>query len=122
MAKVRGEVLNDKTGEVRDPNLEYPDPTPVALPVGFRRPPTLAETVRKLVRSEELRRAAEVAGFESAEEADDFDVDDDTYDPKSPYERHFDPDVKDRSNGAVEEVPVKVEAVAKVAPEAQKGV
>lgn len=56
---------------------EEPDPTPVEWPAHLRRPPTLAEEIKRLVRIE-VSRAAEEAGFESFEEADDFDVDDDS--------------------------------------------
>lgn len=77
----------------RDPSRHYetPDPTPMAMPSGFRRPPTLAEQVARLVRSERFQRQAQEAGFESFEEADDFDVDDDPPDPSTPFEPFFDP-------------------------------
>lgn len=69
---------------------EYlPDSRPISLPVGIGRPPTLAEQVARLVRSEDFRKAAEAQGFETFEEADDFDVDDDPRDPLTPYEEHF---------------------------------
>lgn len=57
---------------------EYLDPTPVAVPVGFGRPESLQETIRRLVRTE-VSRGASQAGFESFEEANDFDVDDDEF-------------------------------------------
>lgn len=77
----------------RDPktHYEHPDPTPVAIPSGFKRPETLAETVARLVRSDRFRREAEAAGFETFEEADDFDIDDDPPDPATPFEPFFDP-------------------------------
>lgn len=64
---------------------EVPDPVPVAPPVGFNRQPTMVEHIRHLVRSEALRQAAEAAGAESFDEADDFEVADDIH-PVSPYE------------------------------------
>lgn len=67
-----------------------PDPVPVAPPVGYERPPSMIDTVRNMIRSEQLRREVEAAGFETFQEADDFDVGDD-YDPSSPYEETFDP-------------------------------
>lgn len=73
-----------------DKGREVVDSTPMAIPVGFQRPESLSETIRRLVRSEELRRLAERAGAETFEEADDFDVGDD-FDPTSPYETQFDP-------------------------------
>lgn len=69
---------------------EVLDPTPVAIPVGFQKPESLAETIRRLVRTEEFRRAVERQGMETFEEADDFEVGED-YDPSSPYETQFDP-------------------------------
>lgn len=69
---------------------EYPDPTPVAPPIGFIKQPTMAETMRAMIQSQELRRAAAESGQETFEEADDFNVGDD-YDPTSPYEEQFEP-------------------------------
>lgn len=66
-----------------------PDDTPMVLPVGFKRPETLAEQVARLVRSHEFTRHVESQGFESFEESDDFAVDD-GYDQSSPYEDNFD--------------------------------
>lgn len=68
---------------------EIPDPKPVAIPAGFKRPETLAEQVQRLVRTSISRQAAE-QGFETFEESEDFDVDDE-FDPSTPYETFFDP-------------------------------
>lgn len=72
---------------------EYPDPTPVAPPLGFIKQPTLAETMRAMIQGEALRRAARESGLETFEEADDFEVGDD-YDPTSPYEEVFEPPIQ----------------------------
>lgn len=72
---------------------ELPSPVPVAPPIGWKKTPSLTEQIRAMVRSEALRMAAEAAGAESFEEADDFDVEDDPS-PASPYEEWepiFDP-------------------------------
>lgn len=61
-----------------------------ALPVGFKQPEPLAVQVARLVRSEQLKMAAEQAGMETFEEADDFDIPDDPIDPTTPYEQDFD--------------------------------
>lgn len=74
-----GEQIHDERGH------EIPDPTPVAAAIGHRPGPTLREQIRDMIQSEKLRMEAEAAGFESLEEADDFDVGDD-YEPNSPYE------------------------------------
>lgn len=63
------------------------DDTPVAIPLKFKAVETSTERMRRIIR-EEMSRAAEDAGHETFEEADDFDVGDD-YDPTSPYEMTF---------------------------------
>lgn len=74
-----------------DRGRELPDPVPMAPPVGYRQPPTLADMIRRMVQSEVLRRAAAVEEFDSFEEAEDFEIEDDPIDPKTPYEAVFDP-------------------------------
>lgn len=69
---------------LNDDGSEVLDDTPVALPVRFQRAETLVEQVRRLVRGE-LSGAATLAGWESFDEADDFNVGDD-YEPSSPHE------------------------------------
>lgn len=88
--------VDPKTGEVFEAvkrldefGQEIPDPRPVRIPAGFRRPETLAEQVQRLVRTH-ISRDAEQNGMETWEEANDFDVDDD-FDPSTPYETFFDP-------------------------------
>lgn len=54
---------------------ELPDPTPIAIPVGFNRPETLQEQIRRLVRNE-FSQVAAATGFETFDEANDFDVPD----------------------------------------------
>lgn len=68
------------------------DPTPMAPPIGYNKQPTMVDHIRNLVRSERLAEEVRRAGFETAEEADDFEVGDD-FDPTSPYEHNFDPPV-----------------------------
>lgn len=68
---------------------EHLDPTPISVPIGWKRPLTLNEQIRQMVRSEELRRFALSSDQETFEEADDFDVGDD-FDPTAPYEQDFD--------------------------------
>ncbi|AZL82911.1 hypothetical protein [Apis mellifera associated microvirus 39] len=69
---------------------EVPDPRPMAIPAGFRRPETLAEQVQRLVRTH-ISMQAQNEGFESFEEAEDFDIEDDHGEPTTPYETEFDP-------------------------------
>jgi hypothetical protein len=63
----------------------------MAPPVGYKKEPTIAERIRTMVRGEAIRQAAEAAGAETFEEADDFEISDETYDPTTPYEEVFDP-------------------------------
>lgn len=78
-----GEVLQDEHGR------EIPDPNPVEVPLGMKRPETLAEQVQRLVRTS-VSAYAEMHGEETFAEADDLEVDDD-FDPSTPYEVDFDP-------------------------------
>lgn len=71
---------------------EIADSTPMAPPVGYKKQPSMIENIRALVRSETLRQAAVAAGADTFEEADDLDVGDD-FDPQSPYEEIFDPNI-----------------------------
>lgn len=64
---------------------EILDDTPVEMPLKFRRPPTLQESIKAMVRGE-LSRNAMASGQESFEEADDFEVEDDEVLPPSNYE------------------------------------
>lgn len=69
---------------------EVLDSTPLRLPIGFKRPETLAEQVQRLVRTH-LSQVAEAEGYETFEEADDFDIPEDDHMVPSPYEMEFDP-------------------------------
>lgn len=60
------------------------DSTPIAVPLGFNRPPTLHETIKRILRSQQFQSSLE--GHETWEEADDFDVPDDPIDPTTPWE------------------------------------
>lgn len=96
--------VNKKTGEIKDDPMqgmssynekgeELLNPTPLELPVGFKRPQSLQERMRYLLRSEELKRALESAGEETFEEADDFDVEEQDPLEGTPYEDDFEPDI-----------------------------
>lgn len=51
---------------------EIPDPTPVEMPAGFVRPPTLQEQIRAALMSAEIRRAQQERGEETLEDSMDF--------------------------------------------------
>lgn len=65
--------------------LEILDSRPIELPLGFERPLSLQEEIRRMIALETSRAAAD-AGLESFEEADDFEVDEDADEFVSPYE------------------------------------
>lgn len=69
---------------------ELMDPLPIAPPLGYKKQPSLKDQIRAMVISEKLRVEAETAGYETFDEADDFDIGDD-FDPRSPYEEIFEP-------------------------------
>ena len=85
---------------------ELPDPTPMNIPVEFRRAETQDERIRRILREDKLRYAANAVGVETPEEADDFDVGDD-YEDTSPYEYNFDHinEISPDNLGYVEEQP-----------------
>lgn len=56
---------------------EVPDPRPVEMPLGFRRPRDLHEMVMEAVRQQEWSRRMQAEGFETEEEANDFAVEED---------------------------------------------
>lgn len=64
---------------------ELADPTPMEPPVGYNPQPTLVEQMRMMIQGEAMRQAALAAGFETFEEADDFEMDEDPF-PRSPHE------------------------------------
>ncbi|WMC01500.1 hypothetical protein [Microvirus D_HF4_371] len=68
---------------------EYPNPIPLAPPIGYVPQKPIYEQIREMVKRE-LAQVADDEGQESFEEADDFDVGDD-FDPSSPYEETFEP-------------------------------
>lgn len=69
---------------------EIPDPRPMSPALGRKPETTIRDYVATLVRSERLAQEAEAAGFETFEEANDFEVGDD-YFPDSQYENDLEP-------------------------------
>lgn len=72
-----------------------PDSVPLAPPIGYKKQPSMVEIVRNMVRSERLAAELAAAGHETFEESDDFDVEDDPPDMRSPWENDFDPPVSE---------------------------
>lgn len=72
---------------------EKPDPKPSKVLTGMNRPLSTAEHVRAVVKAE-MSLAAELAEMETFEEADDFEVDDETMDTEYTLDdddNHFNP-------------------------------
>lgn len=82
-----GEVLE---GRLNDAGQETLDPRPVEIPAGFKRPETTTEIMQRLIRTTLSEQASE-RGEETFEEANDFEVEDETFEPGTPYEAVFDP-------------------------------
>lgn len=55
-------------------NREIPDPTPLALPLGYERPETLAQIMGRII--QQNQHLEQLQELETPEEADDFYVDD----------------------------------------------
>lgn len=68
---------------------ESMDSTPMTLPAGFRRPPSLIDQMRVMIRRE-MSEAAAARGRETFEEANDFEVPDEPLDPSTPWEHAAD--------------------------------
>lgn len=71
--------------EKRNPNLEYPDSTPVEWPLGVSVPESMEQKIARMVRTS-VSQYAQEQGAETFEEADDFDVDDPEALPESIHE------------------------------------
>lgn len=91
---------------------EKPNPYPLEPPIGYKKQPTIAELMRQAIRqaSEEARSA----GYETEEEANDFDIDDE-FDPSTPYEHDFEPDPLMERMIALQSRPPKKEPAAPAA-------
>lgn len=70
---------------LNDDGAEVLDDKPVALPARFKRADNLRDQVQAFVR-QEMSALASSNDYESFDEADDFDVDDIDFDPRSRYE------------------------------------
>jgi hypothetical protein len=93
MVKIPIHALDDDGVQVRSYEIdgkEYPDSTPLELPIGAARPPTLETYIKNMIQSQ-LSDVAQAGGAETFEEAGDFDIEDDPVDPRTPWEALFDP-------------------------------
>lgn len=85
------------------PDGLIPDPVPIAPPIGYKRQPSMTEIIRNAVRSERLALEAQLAGFETFEESEDFDVGDDFDVPRSPHEFEGQPTIAELREAVREE-------------------
>lgn len=65
--------------------FEIPDPNPMEIPVGFKRPESLESMMRRFIRGELSQRMA-AQGHETFEEAMDFSIDGEEGLPETPWE------------------------------------
>lgn len=77
LKKLKNAFWRDRPGA-----FEKPDSKPMAIPVGFRKPITLEERMKRLLQDDALRRYAMQTGIDTPEEFDDFG--DDDLDPMTP--------------------------------------
>lgn len=54
--------------------FEQPDPTPVEMPLGFKRPLTLQEQIQRALQTERIMAGQRARGEETLEDSMDFDV------------------------------------------------
>lgn len=86
---------------------EYGDPVPMAPPIGFSNPPDLMEMMRQMIRSEATQKRLDEEGWDTEEEAADFDVDDDPLPPLTFHEAILQPPPasEERPQGAPQAAP-----------------
>lgn len=98
---------------------EIPDPRPVELPIGFERPESIQDMIRRLVQDPMIRQDLDSREVETFDEADDFETEDDGM-PVSPHEETFDPlhllarDQEVRSGTVRDRTPEEVREALKV--------
>lgn len=97
---------------------EVPDPVPMAPPVGYKKQPSIFENMRSMVQAELARKARE-EGFETEEEAEDFDEPDDMPLSRHEYTEMHEEHVRNSVNEFNKKVAAdKRKAAAKAAMEA----
>lgn len=80
-----------KSDRLNENGHEIVDSRPMVIPAGMKRPETLHEQVARLVRTEQWNQMLEEKGFETFDEANDFDDDFDDPEPFSAHEMIYDP-------------------------------
>lgn len=90
MSLVRSDRLDIFKWQDKDGN-EVPDGQPLEIPAGFKVPESLADQIKRLIYNPEFQDYVRGEGAETFEESEDFEIDDDMFEPSSPYEEVFDP-------------------------------
>lgn len=86
MSRGKERPFKDKCGYTEGYKEEIVDSTPVDAMLHRAKPETLQQMVARLVVNSQMQRELQNAGFETFEEANDFDVHDEFMDPETPYE------------------------------------
>lgn len=85
--------VRSKSRERHENGMEILDPVPMQPPLGYRKQPSMMDTVRAQVQAHH-RRLAEMEP-ETFEESDDFDVGDEDELPHTRWENDFEPSVRE---------------------------
>lgn len=107
------------TSGIRRDGKEYGDPVPMSPPVGLKPPEDLMTTIRRMVQHEEFNRLADKEGFDTFEEAGDYDMEDDHEftDDLTPHEALFyPPDEKQAPPEPAKAEPIPAPVAASSAP------
>ena len=80
--------------EERPNRFEVLDYTPIAVPIGMKRPESMHDMITRIIGNKfaDIKLDSETETFE---ESEDFEIDDDDYDPSSPWEEVFEPKTGD---------------------------
>lgn len=112
MKKIK-EFFNKRNQQLDKDGNEALDPKPMAIPIKMQKPLTLQDKIRQMIREEQ---SYVEQGYESFEDADDFDIGDD-YDPSTPYEMDFDQENYDLSDYRSEFKEEQIDKVQSVTPD-----
>lgn len=120
-------VIDPETGEEVQVHDEYgrelPDQVPMAPPLGYSKPLSMFDQMRSQIRAEHhrLQMLALEELQETADEANDFEIDEDVENMPSLYEEKFDPvDIEVRTRLRQAEFRAKFDAAVDVLPPHQK--
>lgn len=99
-------------------DVEELDPTPVELPAGATAPPTMSEMIARVVHAK--LESQEQEGYDSPEEADDFEEEDPDYLDMTAYEEHLIVTEEDVLEGLPEAPEAEIETEAHPEPPSEE--